>query len=626
MASHFREHPCRVLITEWRFRAGASAVYLTNLLILNSGPLADLEIVPEFHANGNPKPLVLVGGNGCGKTNVLSIVADALVELAALHFSDVMPQRGASRAIYRLLGPSTMRLGSAFELSAARFSHEGVALGYRAVIGTVDPAVVPRMSFHPELGQGLNGQASKTAFGDSAQIERIFRSGAYCFMPSNRAEAPAWLNSESGTDEPTASFAARTTSKLRKPLINISTLDSTKAWLIDVILDQSLDSATVLDRFREGQPGIARLSRELTVALQELASLQAVNAILSEILKEQGARIVRAGRGAGDRKIHIQIGDHTAIPTLESLSAGQATLLSIFSTVLRYGDQGQAAVRADQIEGVVLVDEIDAHLHADLQHDILPRLIAMFPKVQFIVTSHAPLFPLGMERSMGSEAFTLIELPTGTRIGAERFSEFEASYRYLRDTKAFEEDVRNTLAQRARPSVICEGETDPIYVKAAAELLGYNNLAAQVEFDWIGQRTGAGAEGGGKDELTKALRFLKLNPSFVQNPVVLLYDADAKKPDEVVGNLFVLSLPDNAASANANGGVEVLLPDALFEERFYRATDRLSGTTRSTKKELLKMDLCRFVCEERREPADFELFRPILDAISAALGIAEQAA
>lgn len=601
-------------------------MYLTNLLVLNSGPLADLEIVPEFHSNGNPKPLILVGGNGCGKTNVLSIVADALIELAVLHFSDIMPQRGSGRAFYRLLGPATMRLGSAFELSAARFVHEGVALSYRAVMGTVDPAIVPRLAFDPQLGQGLDGQPNKTATGDGAQIERIFRSGAYCFMPSNRSEAPAWLNEESTSDEPTVSFHSRTNGKLRKPIVNTTTLESTKSWLVDVLLDQSLDSTAVHARLAEGPPGIARLVQELNAALQGVTSLVAVNSILREILKEPGARLVRAGRGAGNRKIHIQIGDHAAIPTLESLSAGQATLLSIFSTVLRYGDQGNAAININQIEGIVLVDEIDAHLHADLQHDVLPRLIAMFPKVQFIVTSHAPLFPLGMERSLGPDAFTLVELPTGTAIGAERFSEFEASYQYLRNTKAFEEDVRTTLAQRARPSVICEGETDPIYVKAAAELLGYNNLAAQVEFDWIGQRTGAGAEGGGKDELTKALRFLKLNPSFVQNPVVLLYDADARKPDEVIGNLFVLSLPDNAANTHANGGVEVLLPDDLFEDRFYRETIRLTGTTRSTKRELSKMELCRFACVERRDPADFELFRPTLEAISAALGIVEPTA
>jgi hypothetical protein len=249
----------------------------------------------------------------------------------------------------------------------------------------------------------------------------------------------------------------------------------------------------------------------------------------------------------------------------------------------------------------------------------------MFPRVQFILTSHSPLFPLGMERALGVDGFSLVELPQGAKIAAERFSEFESSYKYLRDTKAFEDDVRATLAVRARPSIICEGETDPIYLKAAAELLGYNDLAEQVEFDWIGQRTGAGADGGGKDELNKAHKFLKLNPSFLSTQTILLYDADARKPAERVGNLIIMSLPDNPNNQRANGGVEVLLPDAVFEDRFYRETTRLSGTTQSTKRELAKMDLCAFVCQERRDVADFELFRSTLDAVVATFGIQQAA-
>jgi predicted ATP-binding protein involved in virulence len=42
------------------------------------------------------------------------------------------------------------------------------------------------------------------------------------------------------------------------------------------------------------------------------------------------------------------------------------------------------------IEGIVLVDEIDSHLHPIWQRDIGFRLRRVFPKVQFIVTSHSP--------------------------------------------------------------------------------------------------------------------------------------------------------------------------------------------------------------------------------------------
>ena len=44
--------------------------------------------------------------------------------------------------------------------------------------------------------------------------------------------------------------------------------------------------------------------------------------------------------------------------------------------------------------GIVLIDEVDAHLHLSLQKDILPLLTGLFPRIQFIVTTHSP-FVLG---------------------------------------------------------------------------------------------------------------------------------------------------------------------------------------------------------------------------------------
>ena len=41
-------------------------------------------------------------------------------------------------------------------------------------------------------------------------------------------------------------------------------------------------------------------------------------------------------------------------------------------------------------EAVVLVDEIDLHLHPKWQRDIVPTLSKVFPRVQFIVTTHSP--------------------------------------------------------------------------------------------------------------------------------------------------------------------------------------------------------------------------------------------
>ncbi len=43
------------------------------------------------------------------------------------------------------------------------------------------------------------------------------------------------------------------------------------------------------------------------------------------------------------------------------------------------------------IEAIVLLDEIDLHLHPSLQRDLVPRLRRALPRVQWVVTTHAPL-------------------------------------------------------------------------------------------------------------------------------------------------------------------------------------------------------------------------------------------
>lgn len=46
-------------------------------------------------------------------------------------------------------------------------------------------------------------------------------------------------------------------------------------------------------------------------------------------------------------------------------------------------------------EGIVLLDEIEQHLHPRLQKEIIGRLKRQFPKLQFIVTTHSPLCAVG---------------------------------------------------------------------------------------------------------------------------------------------------------------------------------------------------------------------------------------
>lgn len=42
-------------------------------------------------------------------------------------------------------------------------------------------------------------------------------------------------------------------------------------------------------------------------------------------------------------------------------------------------------------QGIVLIDEVDLHLHPSMEQDVLLRLLSTFKKIQFIVSTHSPL-------------------------------------------------------------------------------------------------------------------------------------------------------------------------------------------------------------------------------------------
>lgn len=73
---------------------------------------------------------------------------------------------------------------------------------------------------------------------------------------------------------------------------------------------------------------------------------------------------------------------------LNELSDGYSSILSILTElILRMEAKNIAAY---DMQGIVLIDEIETHLHVDLQKKILPFLVKFFPKIQFIVTTHSP--------------------------------------------------------------------------------------------------------------------------------------------------------------------------------------------------------------------------------------------
>lgn len=73
---------------------------------------------------------------------------------------------------------------------------------------------------------------------------------------------------------------------------------------------------------------------------------------------------------------------------LNQLSSGYSSILSIYADLLMRVELRKTS--RDEVSGIVLIDEIDAHLHVSLQRKIFSFFKSSFPNVQFIITTHSP--------------------------------------------------------------------------------------------------------------------------------------------------------------------------------------------------------------------------------------------
>jgi predicted ATP-dependent endonuclease of OLD family len=75
---------------------------------------------------------------------------------------------------------------------------------------------------------------------------------------------------------------------------------------------------------------------------------------------------------------------------IREISDGYASLLSMYMELTMHSTLFNGTVNYD-LPAIVLVDDLEAHLHLSLQRRIFPLLIRTFPNSQFIVTTNSPL-------------------------------------------------------------------------------------------------------------------------------------------------------------------------------------------------------------------------------------------
>ena len=600
-------------------------MYLHEIFLQNTGPISECHVNPHFDDAGNPLPIVIVGPNGSGKSFFLSYIVDALTEFAKKAFTDIVASDGLETPLFRVIQPTAIRSGQLFSLSLLHCKSNNDNLYYCEKSGVLEAATYRpsvKSAFTSVWNWSTEGNYKDVSVNQKT-VETEMTNGAYAFFPASRREDPDWLNPNSLKMHPTSS-SSHFDKQLNKPLWIETCAEENISWVLDVFLDSLIDPdeqqklnnfVNTLQRqnFRQQQ---ITLPQELLHTANRLVFMQArknVEQILQTILQDGTAQLILNFRNITPSRISIKMGDGRVIPKLQSLSEGQSQLFHLFSTIIRYGERTDLnrSVDLSQITGLVIIDEIAAHLHPTLQHDVLPELIGLFPKVQFIVSSHSPLFLLGMEKRFGADRVTILEMPEAERINSERYSEFGKAFEYYQSTERFGEEIKQRFASGTRPLVLTEGSLDPRYIQAALAGLGERELLNSFDIDFVGMENEKGARYGGDKGLNHFRNLYEANPSLFHRPILLLYDCDTQKSDEQLGKLWVRSIPKNAENTKVTKGIENLLPEILFKEDFYSESPTDDG---GYAKRLDKSKFCDWVCENEGD-IDFAKFDSVVQIL-----------
>ena len=452
-------------------------MYIDKLFDENIGPIEKINIDFPFNQNGMPKPIIFVGENGSGKSTLLSNIVDSLYSIASVQFDNAMQSndKGSGHQYYKAIKPAEIKVGKDYMYSYILFKNNSPMqyIFKSGQLSTIDfKKKIPNsnlMTFSWQPDENF-----KETKAEQKDVEKIFETDAICYFGPDRYEKPMWMGGKyfNFDDNLHPSVQAKWAGELRNPISVKNVTETNLQWLMDVIVDSRPD-------IEKDAGGLAITHVDVPVLLTMGTARKNLETILSEILgKKVYFSLNFRNRGGSRFKIIECDTDNVVAPTLDSLSTGQIALFNMFSTIVRYADNNDLtkSISLSEISGIVVIDEIELHLHTSLQKEVLPKLIKLFPKVQFVITSHAPLFLLGMQEKFGEDGYEIYEMPTATKISVERFSEFQRAYEYFKTTQTYQKDAESAIEKTkssfsSKVLVITEGATDWKHMKTALSVL-----------------------------------------------------------------------------------------------------------------------------------------------------------
>jgi len=505
------------------------AFYIEKAIFVNRAPFEHIEL--DFKDNGVN---VLSAINGNGKTTILSHITDAFYELAKQVFYNEF--EGKQNKYYRVSSPFYNLNYSIPSFVYLRFIHNGECIDYIDIqnictkeqyeTSIVLDSKIPFDIINKTFANNRN--IKLWSLNNKSKIENhIFANHILTYFPAYRYETPSYLNNPYGI-KIDYNIKSKFVGFLDNQIEVVSDLPSLINWFLDVLLDMKIKEEARWLPTGNGYAPIVLPTKERIFVWDNL------NKIVSSALSSKHYNgIVRLGIGprtngftrVGVMNDIIVEGQNTSksiCPSLLNLSAGELSLISIFGEILHQADNLQNNIQLSEVNGIVLIDEVDKHLHITLQKEVLPKLFNLFPNVQFIVSSHSPFLSMGLAEDAAKRT-QIIDLdnnglvcePTNNDLYKEVYEMMiNENQRFYDNFKQLQKEIN----ELNKPIVITEGKTDIVHILKAKEKLG-----VETDFNTIPEVS----QPDGYSYLNKMLEQLcKVKQS---NKIIAVFDRDVPK-------------------------------------------------------------------------------------------------
>ncbi len=557
-------------------------MFVRRVVFINRAPFSKLDIFFD-----GKKVISLTGFNGAGKTTIMSYIVDAFYEIAKKRFNQEFSGEKEGK-FYRISSDINIMEGEDSSLVYISFDLNGQNIHYFDFQGNIDEhsfgklisevgsEVESILTYSMIRNQLMRGERyAKHVVIDDKFASDFFNHNIATYFPAYRFEQPGYLNDVYQIDlyyKKTANFSGY----LPNPIEITSDLPQIANWMMDVVLDKEI--------------------------YNDERVLKQLNLIVKSLLVSKNDNIPRIGIGprySGGARIQI-IDTKTnkcIYPSVFNMSAGESALLCLFAELLKQADK--VGETAENVEGVILVDEIEKHLNISMQIECLPLLMSMFPKVQFIVSTHSPFVNMGLSERYESNCAIIDLNAGGTECFADENGVFREAYdaivsqnnQYLNAYKRLVDKENDTI----KPVVYLEGRTDEKYFLRAMEVFKIENKDFQ--FKWIGHIDEKGQEAfTGAGSLNQAIQFLKGQEHRTLN--IFLFDCDTKKQEDDYENIVILRMKHFEEHSIMNKGIEnALVLDGIDIDTFYTTIVRNEDYGKTvTIREFDKMKMCDYIC------------------------------